>query len=96
MPIWSSITRIQRRIRFQVITDLIVSLKRIVSHPTLVRLILFNSSNLDNTKNYDFGGSKLSHNPITNPVNSYQFNYNKFRQPVLMRQAQTEILEAQG
>lgn len=34
---------------------------------------------LDSSKNYEFGGTSLNHNPITNPVNSYQFNYNSFR-----------------
>lgn len=31
---------------------------------------------LDNNKNYEIGGSLLSHNPILNPVNN--FNYNKY------------------
>ena len=43
----------------------------------------------DSTKNYDFGGSKLSTNPITNPVNSYQFNFSKYRQPVVLNMAPT-------
>lgn len=36
---------------------------------------------LDSTKNYEFGGTQLNNNPITNPVNSYQFDYNRYRQP---------------
>jgi hypothetical protein len=35
---------------------------------------------IDSTKNYEFGGSQLNTNPITNPVNSYQFDYNRYRQ----------------
>jgi hypothetical protein len=38
---------------------------------------------IDSTKNYEFGASALSVNPITNPGNSYQFNYSKYKQPGL-------------
>ena len=34
----------------------------------------------DSGKNYEFSGSSLQHNPITNPVNSYNFEFNRFRQ----------------
>ncbi len=46
--------------------------------------------NIDSTKNYDFGGSNLSSNPITNPVNSYQFNYGRYvnNNPVVINREQ--------
>lgn len=37
-------------------------------------------SNPYSKKNYNFGESSLSSNPITNPVNSYQFDYSRYRQ----------------
>jgi hypothetical protein len=46
--------------------------------------------NLDSTKNYEFGGSNLSNNPITNPVNSYQFNYGRYvNNPVVVNREQS-------
>jgi hypothetical protein len=43
-------------------------------------LLMFSLIYLDSTKKYEFGGSQLENNPLTNPKNSYQFNYNRMRQ----------------
>jgi len=46
-------------------------------------------SNPYSTKNYEFGGTALNNNPITNPVNSYQFDYSKYRDQPTPQQRET-------
>lgn len=42
--------------------------------------IIICKTSIDSGKKYEFGDSHLEHNPITNPVNSYNYENNRLRQ----------------
>jgi hypothetical protein len=48
----------------------------------------------DSGKNYEFGGSSISNNPITNPVNSYNYESNRMRQASSYAMSEAKAMSA--
>ena len=47
-------------------------------------------------KNYNLGNSELNQNPITHPINSYQFDYNRMYNPLVNNRANSGRLKFAG
>ena len=47
-------------------------------------------------KNYNLGNSELNQNPITHPINSYQFDYNRMYNPLVNNRVNSGRLKFAG